>query len=191
MPASPAGQLSTALDITGGLIASVRGEQWAEPTPCTAWTVRDLVSHLVIGNAGFARALTDQAAWAAPRSPDADADLVAAYGESAAALRTAFGQPGVLEKLVTVPFGTVPGMVALHLRLTELLVHGWDLAQATGQKPEFPADLAEQELAFTVGALPNVSRERSPFSPPQPVPDDAPALTRLVALLGRAAPTSA
>jgi uncharacterized protein (TIGR03086 family) len=61
------------------------------------------------------------------------------YRESARALVSAFGQPGVLERVVTVPFGTVPGAVALHLRLAEALVHGWDLARArprsTGSPP--------------------------------------------------------
>ena len=86
------------------------------------------------------------------------------------------------------PFGTVPGAVALHLRLTEVLVHGWDLAQATGQVAAFPQDLAEQELAFTRDALGALPPGRSPFAPPTPAPDTAPALDRLAACLGRRLP---
>jgi uncharacterized protein (TIGR03086 family) len=91
----------------------------------------------------------------------------------------------VLERSVTVPFGTIPGIVALHLRMTELLVHGWDLARATGQRPAFPDDLAEQELAFTRSKLTDIPPDRSPFGPPQPVADDAAAIDRLAACLGR------
>jgi uncharacterized protein (TIGR03086 family) len=95
-----------------------------------------------------------------------------------------------MERPVTVPFGTVPGVVALHLRLTEILVHGWDLAHATGQTATFPDDLVEQELDFTRGKLADVPSNRSPFAPPQEVADDAPALDRLAACLGRSVATA-
>ncbi len=100
-------------------------------------------------------------------------------------LLSAFGQPGALDRIVTIPFGTVPGAVALHVRLTELLVHGWDIAQATSQRTDFPEELAEEELAFSKAALEAVPPGRSPFAAPQPVPEGAPALDRLVAVLGR------
>lgn len=75
--------------------------------------------------------------------------------------------------------------VALHLRITELLVHGWDLARATDQVVTFPEDLAGQELAFTRVALADIPPGRRPFAPPEPVADDAPAIDRLAACLGR------
>src|SRR6266513_3088890 len=68
-------------------------------------------------------------------------------------------------------------------------VHGWDLAQATGQPALFPDRLAEQELAFTRHALADLPAGRSPFGPPQPVATDAPAIDRLAACLGRAVTT--
>ena len=81
---------------------------------------------------------------------------------------------------------TVPAAVALHLRLTELLVHGWDLAIATGQPTVgLPEDVAEQELAFSRHQLTQLPPGRMPFAPPQPVDQDAPAIDRLAALLGR------
>jgi uncharacterized protein (TIGR03086 family) len=102
----------------------------------------------------------------------------------------AFRQPGALGRTVEVPFGTVPGAVAVHLRLTEVLVHGWDLAQATGQALAFPENLAEQELAFSRDALGALPPGRSPFAPPTPAPDTAPAIDRLAACLGRRLPGS-
>jgi uncharacterized protein (TIGR03086 family) len=82
-------------------------------------------------------------------------------------------------------------MVALHLRITEALVHGWDLAQGTGQPANFPADLAEEELAFAQGAsAPNVPRTGHPFGPIQPTSDDASAIDRLAAYLGRSSGSS-
>src|SRR4051794_18445543 len=115
----------------------------------------------------------------------AAAELPAAYQASAADLLEAFNQPGALEQVVTVPAGTVPGAVAVHLRTTEALVHGWDLARATGLPFDVPADLAEGEIAFTRPMLDRIPPERRPFAPSRPVDDEAPAIDRLAALLGR------
>jgi uncharacterized protein (TIGR03086 family) len=147
--------------------------------------VRELLNHLVGGNLAFAAILTGHT------PPDRASehlgdDPATAYRQVSAALLAAFAQPGALETVITVPIGTVPGIVALHLRITESLVHGWDLARATNQPTHrLPDDLAEQELAFTRRQLPQLPPDRRPFADPQPAPDDAPALDRLVALLGR------
>jgi uncharacterized protein (TIGR03086 family) len=180
-------QLALALDICGQLVESVRPAQWDGATPCPQWRARDLISHLIGGNIWFASSVSGTPPTLSPPRPDGwpDDELAPAYRASAAALLGAFSQPGAFEKIVTVPIGKVPGIVAVHLRLTEVLVHGWDLAQATGQQPLFPEDLAEQELEFTIGKLPDVPPDRRPFGPPQPVADDAAAIDRLAACLGR------
>jgi uncharacterized protein (TIGR03086 family) len=213
MTTDPVDQLCVAIDATGLLISAVRDDQWAAPTPCPEWTVRDLVGHMVTSNYAFVRILGGTAPEAPGRtapeapggtvpeapgrrtapeppggaadSPRPDAGLVDAYRDSAAALVGAFRQPGVLGRVHAVPIGPVPGIAALHLRITEVLVHGWDLAHATGQDAVFPEDLAEQELAFSRSKLGDIPPGRTPFAPPQPVPGDAPAIDRLVALLGR------
>jgi uncharacterized protein (TIGR03086 family) len=146
--------------------------------------VREVVQHLVAGNQLFARAL------AGDPSPTEVPEVAAGgwpstYDASADALLAAFSAPGVLERVVTVPFGSVPGAVALHLRLVENLVHGWDLARATGQQPQHDDAVAEAALAFTLARLGDVPAGRSPFAPPQPAPDDSPAIDRLAAALGR------
>jgi uncharacterized protein (TIGR03086 family) len=166
-------QLADALERAGRLIAGVRDDQWHNPTPCTEWDVRAVVDHLIKGNALFAAAL--------------GAGEVATddYREVSARLLEAFRQPGAIDGTVTIPFGTVPGEFALHLRLTELVVHGWDIARATGQKTDFPEDLAEEELRFGQRAIGMIPPDRSPFQPPQPAPEDAPTIDRLAALLGR------
>lgn len=176
-------QLSAAAEAAGQVIDAISDDQWSRPTPCGDWTVRDLVEHVVTGNDGFTAALSEQPT-APGRTAERSGNLASDYGRSVRALLDAFRQPKVLEKVVGVPFGTVPGAIALHLRITELLVHGWDLAHATGQIVSFPEDLAEQEPAFTRRALADIPAGRSPFAPPEPVSDDAPALDRLAACLG-------
>lgn len=187
MTANPIGQLSAALDAAGKLIAGVSGEQWAGPTVCTELNVRDLVLHMVDGNAYFAGLLSGLApadARAEPAGPDAD--LVARHRDAAARLLAAFAQPGVLERPVTIPAGTMPGAGALNIRIIEMLVHGWDLAQATGQPiAVLPEELAAVVLPFSHRALDAIPEAARPFAPSVPVPDDSPSLVRLVALLGR------
>jgi uncharacterized protein (TIGR03086 family) len=111
-------------------------------------------------------------------------DPVGAYRDSAAALRAAFGQPGVLERTYRGPLGAVTGAERLQIRLYDLLARGWDLAQATGQPAELPDDVAEQSLAFVRAQL-NEQARPGRFGPAQKVADQAPAIERLVAFLGR------
>ena len=97
----------------------------------------------------------------------------------------AFRAEGALERPVTVPAGTLPGVVACELRVVEAVVHGWDLARATGLPLEFPADLVEESIAFSRVQVTRLPPGRTPFGPPTPVSGDASALDRLAALLGR------
>lgn len=194
MSAEPVEELAQVLEVTGGLIESVRPEQWAEPTPCSEWDVRGLICHLVRGNRMFASILRGEtvpppgppaADPAAPPGTPPGGTLLKDYRDGARELLEAFHQPGVMDQMFTVPLGTVPGTVALHLRTIEVLVHGWDLARATGQIASFPDGIAERELAFTKPALATLPEGRSPFGPPQPVADTASAVDRLAACLGR------
>ena len=203
MPNSLLDSLVTALAATRRVVAGVGPDRWTLPTPCSQWTVADVTAHLVQGNRNCTAALrgtppapaadTGRADAGLPDTGRPDAgrpggDLLAGYDAAAAELVEAFGADGALDRLVTVPFGTVPGAVALHLRITELLVHGWDVASATGQHVDVAPAVAEQELTFSERALEQLPADRSPFAPPQSAPADATALERLVALLGRRLP---
>jgi uncharacterized protein (TIGR03086 family) len=80
----------------------------------------------------------------------------------------------------------MPAGIAALVALDEVVVHGWDLARATGQpyEPDEPAVLAS--LAFAEGfEAPAGAADGGPFGPPVPVPPDAPALDRLAGATGR------
>jgi uncharacterized protein (TIGR03086 family) len=111
-------------------------------------------------------------------------DPVGAYRDSAARLQAAFEQPGVLDRSYHGPLGTATGAERLQIRLYDLLAHGWDLAQATGQSLELADDVAEQSLAFVRTHLREQARPGR-FGPAQMVAGHAPAIERLVAFLGR------
>ena len=176
--------LRRASDSVAGLISNIRAGQWSAPTPCTDWTVRQLVNHLIGMNRVLAALLADQPPPPRPSADHAEADPAGAYRDSAAALQAAFGGPGVLESTYRGPLGTATGAERLKIRLYDLLAHGWDLAQATGQPAGLPDDLAAQSLAFARTQLTGQARPGR-FGPAQIVAERAPAIERLVAFLGR------
>jgi uncharacterized protein (TIGR03086 family) len=66
----------------------------------------------------------------------------------------------------------------------ELAVHGWDLAVATGQRLELPADLVAH-LYETMSAGVEQGREMGMYGPQIAVPANAPTLDRILGLTGR------
>ena len=177
-------QLGRTFAAVGELITKVRPEQWSAPTPCTDWTVRQLVDHLIGMNRVFAALLADEPPPPRAAADHVEDDPVRAYHDSAATLQSAFGQPGVLQRTYQGPLGTATGAERLQIRLYDLLAHGWDLAQAIGQPAELPDDLAEQSLAFVRTQLSEQARPGR-FGPAQLVAGQANAIERLVAFLGR------
>lgn len=180
----PIGSLDRACTAVGDLVASVGPGQWPDPTPCTDWDISQLVDHLIAGNRRFAALLRDHPE-AEPAGPDRGDDRAAAYRSSATALRAAFSAPGALDRTYQSPIGPVPGLALVHLRTAEQLLHGWDLARATGQRPNLPADLSGSALARARAQLGDAPREGMPFDAPQPAPADAPAIDQLAAFFGR------
>ena len=183
--------LAAALDGAAQAVAAVSADQWVLPTPCSDWTVRQLVNHVVGGNRLTTRVLRgeplpplDQLGRRANEDQLGD-DPAAAFRASGDELLAALRVPGALERPYTLPVGTLPGTAVVHLRTVETLVHGWDLVQATGQQVPFPDELAAGELTFTTELLGRLPAGRQPFAPAQPVTDAAPAIDRLTAMLGR------
>jgi uncharacterized protein (TIGR03086 family) len=164
------------------LIAGVRPEQWSASTPCTDWTVQQLVGHIVGMNRVFAAMLAGERP---PERRELSPDkLLPAYRESAQQLLAVFGEAGVLDRSFESPMGSASGAERLQIRLYDLLAHGWDIAQATGQEAALPEDAAEVALAFVTHQLLDEARPGR-FDSAQPAPPDASAIERLVAFLGR------
>jgi uncharacterized protein (TIGR03086 family) len=168
------------------LVAGISAGQWDAPTPCTGVDVRALVNHLVAGNLHFVSLV-----YGTPR-PDGDADLLGAnpaeaFRAAAASLTTALGTAGMIDRTYPLPFGQVPGLGLIEIRLIEHLGHGWDLAAATGQPAPFPGDLAERGLAVARRQLEDrPAGAHSPFGAEVGVSPHAPAIDRLAGFLGRA-----
>jgi uncharacterized protein (TIGR03086 family) len=172
------------------VVDGVRPEQWGLPSPCAEWDVRGVLNHLVFGNLRAEASLRGRVP---PEDRSADylgGDPAAAFADSVTACREAFGEPGVLEKVVPTPLGEQPARFYVHMRINELLAHGWDVAAATGQSTDLVPDLAESALAMWHSRLGDKPRTGSPFGPAQPAPEGSTAADRLAAFLGRTVPAT-
>jgi uncharacterized protein (TIGR03086 family) len=163
-------------------VENLRTDQLDGPTPCTEWTVRALLDHIIGGYRMFATALGTTV-------PESAADPAADHRAAGDAAVRAFGAPDAMQRLLVLPLGEVPGEAALGLALTDAVVHGWDLAKATGQDTTIDESLATMLLA---GLEQSVTADmRQPgggmpvFAAPVPVDAGRPAAERLVAFLGR------
>lgn len=178
--------LQGAFPITGQLIASVASDRWQAPSTCQDWTVRQLVEHLVGGVALTAAVLSEQGTTArADLNQFSDEDLAPMFTEAGERVVAVLADPEALERLVRVGIGPVPGAVAAQLCLVETLVHGWDVAQSSGQDVAFDDATVARAVTFSQAMMSQIPEGRSPFDPPIEPSKDASTLDRLVALLGR------
>lgn len=183
MTSDPVADLQRAFASMDELIAEIRPEQWDAPTPCSRWTVRDVVAHLVGLNRVFV-AMMEGGPMPDPAQDHLGDDPLGAYRASCAALTAVFARPGTLEKTFTSPLGEATGELRLRIRIADLLTHGWDIQRATGIRVTLPEDLVERSLAIVQVEMVGQSRAGR-FDDPQPVADTAPALDRLAAFTGR------
>jgi uncharacterized protein (TIGR03086 family) len=166
------------------LIDSLGEAQWTRATPCPEWDVRSIVHHLVVASLVVASRLRG----GPPVDRDADHlgdDPAGAYRTAAVAAEAAFATPGALEGTYPSPLGEVPGTTVLALRIGDNLVHGWDIARATGLPANLPEDVAGAALDRLRTVLGGVPRDGRFFGAEQAVAAGAPATDRLAAFAGR------
>ena len=111
-------------------------------------------------------------------------DLPAAYADGAPRLREALAAADPAGAYPT-GLGPMPPQAVDELRTIEALVHGWDVARGSGRGLEVDAAVAERAITASHALMERLPPDRTPFAPPVEIADDAPALDRLAALLGR------
>lgn len=183
----PKTQASTAVALLAPLVDGTQADQLDGQTPCSEWKVRDLLNHVVGGGHMFAMGLRGESF-----GGDAPSDLLgddhrAAFQGAIASFSAALAGTDDLGQKVVLPFGTLPAAAALQLAAGDLLVHGWDLAQATGQSFNPPAEFVEAAYAFFQAAVNDDLRAAGLFGPAIEVAPDAAPLTKLLAHAGRSA----
>jgi uncharacterized protein (TIGR03086 family) len=182
--------LTRVVDETTQVVNDVSDDQLGNPSPCEGWTVRDVINHITGGATMFAisaeqGSVPDETLGRLMGGGDnLGDDPQAAWATAAARALAAFEQPGAMEKIVKLPFGEMPGGVALNIAVFDVLTHAVDIARASGQEVE---DDELIETALVVGRQMIGPELRMPgvFDPEQPIAADAPPADRLLAFAGR------
>jgi uncharacterized protein (TIGR03086 family) len=161
----------------------VRPEHLSLPTPCAGWSVRDLIDHLVDGT-GYLLAGAGAPPIAASRgtAEDAPARFVSGF----AAVLDAVAAPEALTRRCVSPLGFEWSVAeAVAGTFMDVLIHGWDLATATGQDAQLEPDLVQACWDMFVPEMPARGREAGLIGAEVPVPADAPLSDRLLGAMGR------
>jgi uncharacterized protein (TIGR03086 family) len=191
--------LDRAIATAGAVIAGVGPDRLTAPTPCPEMDVRAMLGHLVgvldriaaLGNGGDPLSVRETHA-------PAD-DWSAAWASSATHAADAWRDDGVLERPMALPWIQGSGAEVLTSFFSELTVHTWDLAVATGQQPDWDDTVvttalgarqilpAENRRALfeEISAAMGLDEVAIPFAEAVPVRVDASAIDRLVAWNGR------
>jgi len=176
---------------TAEVVKATPASQLDAPTPCTEWDVRALMNH-IIGTLWLAEALFSDHPPRYPMAPGglpatdlAGDDPAAGYAEAAAAAVAAAGTGDALTRMHPTPLGEMPGPGLAGFSTLDMLVHGWDLAVATGQPTDLDGRLAAHVLGFAQQALATPESRAGRIGPALAAPADASVTGELVAFLGR------
>jgi uncharacterized protein (TIGR03086 family) len=179
-------QIDRALATTSAIVKGIDDDRLTAPALCAGWDVRAELNHLVGGMRIFAAELTGTGAGADHDADWLGTDPQAAFAHAAVLDQEAWHRPDALRTTVRLGFGAVPGPMAALIHLTEVLVHGVDLALATGQETLVDDPACDRLLAVMRGMDFSSFRRPGMFGPELPSPAaDAPAHWRLLSFLGR------
>ncbi|OBF47557.1 TIGR03086 family protein [Mycobacterium sp. 852002-50816_SCH5313054-b] len=170
-----------ATDRAVAAVEAVRPDQLGWPTPCSDWSVQQLIDHLV----GGADYLLSAATGAEPVSPAGRA--ATDYRDRVDRVLTALESPGAMERVCVSPLGfDWPVSDAVAGTFMDVLIHTWDLARATGQDERLDAGLVEACAAMFLPEMPRRGREAGIIGPEVVPGAGASAQDRLLAAMGRA-----
>ena len=179
-------------------------DQFEAPTPCPEFDVRALAGHLLAVAQRVRNVGRGESPFSVPEVVEGVADdgWVTAWDRVGEGVAEAWADDATLERMVELPWATLPGSATLIMWSNELSVHTWDLATATGQSPDWDPTVLELSLAAMQVGLPAEGRAEAfeearqhmpegtedffpPFAAAVEVPQDAPLLDRRVAWNGR------
>jgi len=180
-------EMAAAAAETVRVVGGVSKDQLDDPTPCTEWDVRTLVNHIILWTAYSA----EQRAHGGSVSEDlmnkdfaADPDFAADYAAQVDKALAAWSDPAAWERELGVMGSATPAADVAALLIAELVLHGWDLAKATGQ--EYRGDDAVAAVVLrTVEQQGELFRQYKGFAEAVALPDGAPVFDRALALSGR------
>jgi uncharacterized protein (TIGR03086 family) len=178
---------AAALDQFTRHVHQVGPDQWGAATPCTEWSVRDLVNHMVVEQLWVPPLLARERVADVGGEFEGDQlgdDPVEVWDGASAEARAAFAEPLALSRTVHLSYGDSSAESYCTEMAVDAIVHSWDLARGIGADDVLPAELAEFALA-QVEPQARMLAASGLFAAPVPVPPDADAQTRLLGLTGR------
>ncbi|WP_131739921.1 TIGR03086 family metal-binding protein [Actinomadura roseirufa] len=184
--------LAPAAHRLGRLLAAVRDDELTARTPCEHYTLGDLADHVNGLSLAFAWAARKRFPDGPSQPPSGDASRLAPgwrarVVEQLDALGAAWRAPEAWEGMTKAGGLDLPGEVAGRVALNELVIHGWDIARATGSPYEAGRDELDACMAFVGEAVRESggARIEGLFEAARTVPDDATPLDRMIAMTGR------
>ncbi len=172
-------QLDQLGPVLAGVVGGISPSDLDNPTASTDFTVRGVLEHMIGGATMFTAAFRGEEAG----TPDLS-DVLNAFGPTLTTLAEAIHAPGALERTISAPFGEVSGDAFARFVVLDGLIHGWDMATATGQAYDPPADLVSAATDFAREAL-DPLRDGTTFAEATEPRAGATPLEELVAYTGR------
>jgi uncharacterized protein (TIGR03086 family) len=169
------------------VVAGVRDDQLTDPTPCTETSVAAMLDHLVGLTVAFRMAAEKTVPGGGPSAEAANLapDWRTRIPAQLEALAAAWRDPRAWEGTAEAGGVQMPAPAMAAVAVNEVLVHGWDLAVATGQSYRSDAASVQASLEFVGDRSDPANEPEGLFGPVVPVPDDAPAFDRLLGRTGR------
>ena len=168
---------------TDGALAvmqTVTPGQLTLPTPCTEWSVQNLIDHMTGSTAYLRAGLVGQ-----PPSPPS-ATNADDFADGATEVLSGLAEPGALERVCMSPLGFEWAISHAVLgTIMDTLIHTWDLASATGQSVALDPGLVAMCVDMFLPEMPERGRENGLVGAAVTVSADAPAEVRLLAAMGR------
>lgn len=175
------------------LVRGIPDGMLGAPTPCPDYSLGDLVDHVGGLALAFTAAATKDTGATGAQGPSGDAsrlgdDWRERIPTDLETLAAAWQDPAAWQGMTQAGGLDLPGDIAGLVVLDELVIHGWDVARASGQRFACDPDLLEVVQQFVAGfAEPGQEAARDGlFGPVVEVPDDAALLDRVLGVTGRA-----
>jgi uncharacterized protein (TIGR03086 family) len=173
----------------GARVGQIGDHQWQGPTPDEAWTVRDLVNHVVGEDLWVPPLLAGSAVAEVGDRFDGDvlgAEPRAAWAAACAGAVRAVEQDGAMGRIVHLSLGDFPGSEYTMQLFADHLIHAWDLARAIGADERLDEQLVAS-CANWFQAVEDAYRSAGAIAARPLVADGADGQTVLLARFGRRA----
>ena len=183
--------LVPATNTLAALVGGIHDDQLTGPTPCSDTSLGDLLDHVDGLSLAFAAAASKSPLPGGSQGPSADGsrlgdDWRQRIPDRLTALAHAWRDQDAWTGMTQAGGIEMPGEVAGLVALDEVVVHGWDIAAASGQPFDCDPGLLQATYEFVQASVAeNPQGTPGLFGPPVPVADDAPLLDRLIGLTGR------